>query len=179
MNSRHAFAAALLSALTMLAPPAWSGFFSPSWGSTKKLIATRFPDAKQITTAELAAWLADSARPEKPLLIDTRTSAEFTISALANAAHAETVGAAERLLKARAKNSPVVVYCSVGYRSSEIAVQLQKAGYTNVQNLDGSIFQWANEARTVVRDGTTVSKVHPYNSYWGDLLEKKYWSHEP
>lgn len=169
----------LLFTAAMHTLPASAGFFSPTWQTTKKLIASRFPDAKQLSTTDFAAWIADTARPEKPIVIDTRTPDEFTVSHLAGALRAGTLREAIDVLKGRAKAAPVVVYCSVGYRSSELAVQLQKAGYTNVQNLDGSIFQWANEGRPVFKGHVLVTKVHPYDNTWGDLLEKKYWSHDP
>ena len=44
------------------------------------------------------------------------------------------------------------------------------AGYTQVQNLERSIFQWANEHRPLVHDGERVTKVHPYTDGWGRLL---------
>ena len=50
-----------------------------------------------------------------------------------------------------AKDAPIVTYCSVGYRSGKMAERLQAAGYTNVRNLEGSIFKWANEHRPLVR----------------------------
>jgi 3-mercaptopyruvate sulfurtransferase SseA len=69
-----------------------------------------------------------------------------------------------------AKDVPVVTYCAVGYRSAEFATRLRAAGFTHVQNLEGSIFQWANEHRPLVRDGTSASRVHPYSKSWGRLL---------
>ncbi len=41
-----------------------------------------------------------------------------------------------------------------------------------MQNLKGSIFQWANEGRPVVRDGEPVREVHPYDAVWGRLLDR-------
>jgi 3-mercaptopyruvate sulfurtransferase SseA len=64
-----------------------------------------------------------------------------------------------------------VTYCSVGYRSGAFAKKLQTTGYTNVKNMSGSIFRWANEGRPVERDDHRVEKVHPYNSVWGKLLK--------
>ena len=69
---------------------------------------------------------------------------------------------------------PIVVYCSVGYRSSILARKLQDMGFTKVYNLEGSIFKWANEDRPLVQNQTTGYKVHPYNAHWGRLLERKY-----
>ena len=68
----------------------------------------------------------------------------------------------------------IVVYCSVGYRSSILAEKLQDMGFTKVYNLEGSIFKWDNEGRPLVQGKVTVRKVHPYNAHWGNLLERKY-----
>ncbi len=43
------------------------------------------------------------------------------------------------------EESKVVVYCSVGYRSEKIAEKLKAAGYKNVFNLYGGIFEWENQ----------------------------------
>jgi hypothetical protein len=51
-----------------------------------------------------------------------------------------------------------------------MATRLRAAGFNHVQNLEGSIFQWANERRPLVRDGTRVTRVHPYSKFWGRLL---------
>ena len=47
-------------------------------------------------------------------------------------------------------------------------------GCTKVYNLEGSIFKWANEGRPLVQGQTTAHKVHPHDTRWGNLLEKKY-----
>ena len=71
------------------------------------------------------------------------------------------------------KDTPIVTYCSVGYRSSSLADRLQQAGFTNVRQLEGSIFQWANEGRPLFRGDQQVNEVHPYNETWGKYLNKK------
>ncbi len=63
-----------------------------------------------------------------------------------------------------------MLYCSVGMRSSKAAATLVRSGRANVFNLQGSIFQWANEGRTLVANGRAVHVVHPYNERWGVLL---------
>jgi hypothetical protein len=63
-----------------------------------------------------------------------------------------------------------VAYCSVGYRSARLVAQLRQAGYTQVYNLEGSIFRWANEGQSLVSQGQLVAVVHPFNPTWGLLL---------
>jgi hypothetical protein len=66
----------------------------------------------------------------------------------------------------------VVCYCSVGYRSSRLAVKLNKLGISNAVNLKGSIFKWCNEGRELV-DGRgskmQAAKAHPYNTVFGKV----------
>jgi hypothetical protein len=76
-------------------------------------------------------------------------------------------------------DAPIVVYCSVGYRSARIAERLREQGFTNASNLEGSIFRWANEGRPVYRDSTEVDAVHPYDRTWGTLLDDRYHADEP
>jgi hypothetical protein len=66
----------------------------------------------------------------------------------------------------------IVTYCSVGYRSAALALRLHAAGYRYVENLEGSIFEWANENRPLVHDGKPTDRVHPYNAVWEMLLDK-------
>ena len=127
-----------------------------------------FPTVQRISAKEVAAWLQDSKR-EQPVLLDVRTKAEFEVSHIHGAQRVEPGSEAGALKLARGK--PIVTYCSVGYRSGAFAKKLQDAGYTNVRNISGSIFQWANEGRPLERDGQRVMKVHPYNGVWGRLLK--------
>lgn len=70
------------------------------------------------------------------------------------------------------KDAPIVVYCSVGYRSEKIAEKLISNGFTNVSNLYGGIFYWVNTDHQVVDHKGRTSNVHAYNQRWGRWLEK-------
>lgn len=150
-----------------------------SWEAMKEKIRHRFPAVKSITTEALAAWLADPSRPS-PLLLDARAPAEYGVSHLRGARLAPDLAAAKGALVGSPMARPVVVYCSVGYRSAALAVGLQEGGFTGVRNLEGSIFQWANEGRPVYREGggeaRPVRAVHPYNRRWGRYLHRDLWS---
>jgi rhodanese-related sulfurtransferase len=136
----------------------------------KKTVRTRFPDVPQLATGELAAWLADTNRP-RPLLLDVREAREFRVSHLHGARQVAPDADAEAAGRVIAGHTgPIVLYCSVGWRSSALALRLRQAGRTNVVNLEGSIFAWANEDRPIVADGTPASRVHPYNRAFGRLL---------
>ena len=65
-----------------------------------------------------------------------------------------------------------VVYCSVGIRSAKLVRLLSQAGVKNACNLTGSIFRWTNEGRQVFRGNQSVETVHPFDSKWGQLLNR-------
>jgi rhodanese-related sulfurtransferase len=139
-----------------------------SWTAIKRLIAARFPQVKQISVPELTNWLRQPN--ERPLLLDTRTEAEYYISHLPDAYLAPSHLDDLRNWQQLQQDTPIVTYCSVGYRSAQVADQLQQMGYNRVFNLEGSIFAWANAGHPVYRNKEVVRQVHPYNARWGKLL---------
>lgn len=143
-----------------------------SWTVIKRTIRTKFPSVKHISTESLATWLKQP-EGEKPLLLDTRTDAEYAVSHLSGAQLVAPDTQDFTFLNPLALDKAIVTYCSVGYRSSTMAERLQQAGYTNVVNLEGSIFQWANEGRLIYRNGQMIRQVHPYNQFWGYLLDRE------
>lgn len=139
------------------------------WFLLKRTLRGKFSDVRWITTKELADWLADKQRPA-PALLDVRTPAEWNVSHLAGARRVDPQASAPEAAGGLAKDAPIVAYCSVGYRSGLMARRLRAAGYTQVQNLEGSIFEWANEGRPLVHEGKPATKVHPYDATRGKLL---------
>jgi len=143
---------------------------SAAWRAVDRDLAARFSDVPTVTTGELADRLAAG---EAPLLLDARTPAEHGVSHLPGARRVDPDATAAELADALAgvdRERAVVVYCSVGVRSAAIARRLMGAGFDRVENLEGSLFRWANEGRPVVRDGQPVEAVHPYDAVWGKLL---------
>ena len=71
------------------------------------------------------------------------------------------------------KTDPIVIYCSVGYRSEKIGEKLIEAGFTNVSNLYGGIFEWVNQGNTIVnKKGEKTPNIHAYSKTWGIWLTK-------
>ncbi len=154
---------ALVLAVGVLCSWRWLG-----WQTVKAEVRHKFPMVPRLQTGELAAWIADRNRP-RPLLLDVREPAEFAFSHLAGARRVDPAADPARLADLP-KDQPIVAYCSVGYRSAQFAERLRQAGFTDVYNLEGSIFQWAGEDRPLSRDGQPVKQVHPYSRTWGLLL---------
>ncbi|MCR9181339.1 MAG: rhodanese-like domain-containing protein [Flavobacteriaceae bacterium] len=109
------------------------------------------------------------------LLMDTRERKEFEVSKIEGAVY---IGYNQFSINqfvnfATDKTRPIVVYCSLGIRSEDIGEKLKKAGYTNVKNLYGGIFEWKNKGFPVVdSDGNKTEKVHAYSKQWGKWLLK-------
>ncbi len=135
-------------------------------------VRERYPRIEQLSTEGLAAWLADEGRVA-PILVDVRTAAEYGVSHLPAARRAEPGAALPAWLLELPRETPIVAYCAVGFRSSAFAERLVAAGFQDARNLEGSIFAWANEGRPLVRtgDGLATGEVHPYDATWGRLLD--------
>jgi len=108
------------------------------------------------------------------ILLDAREPIEFNVSHLKNAV---CVGYDDFKLKninhhLPDKNSKIVVYCSLGVRSEDIAEKLKKAGYTNVFNLYGGIFEWKNNDFPVYSEGQVTQNIHAFSKAWSKWLLK-------
>jgi rhodanese-related sulfurtransferase len=138
----------------------------------KKYIRLRFPLVSQMTTVGFAQM--ENSEELYPLVLDVRSKEEYDVSHLMKARHVDINS--DALMKQALKqpiNQAIVVYCSVGYRSAKAAQQLKQAGFNPVFNLEGGLFQWANEDRPLFHSGQPTRQVHPYNAMWGILLENR------
>ena len=128
-----------------------------------------------IQSAELSRKISETPNL---ILLDAREQTEFEVSHLKGAKWIGYDDFDTARVAALDKNSPVIVYCSVGYRSEKIGEKLQKLGFTDVQNLRGGIFDWANRKLPVETAGESTPAVHPYDRKWGKWLkahvEKRY-----
>ncbi len=108
------------------------------------------------------------------VILDAREQKEYDISHIEGAKHIGYEQFNIKNMKDIKKDAPIVVYCSVGYRSEKIGEKLQKEGFLNVKNLYGSVFEWVNESYPLVNNSNqVVSKVHTYNAIWGKWVKNK------
>jgi rhodanese-related sulfurtransferase len=142
---------------------------SVDWFLLKRSLRSQFSDVQWISTAQLADWIADRQRPP-PILLDVRTRGEWKVSHLPQARLVLPETDPTPAVALLPRNAPIVTYCAIGYRSARAAQRLRAAGYSKVWNLEGSVFQWANEHRPLIHDGKRVTRVHPYSAFWGRLL---------
>lgn len=104
-------------------------------------------------------------------VLDTRGREEFEVSHIPGAVF---VGPDFdlKIVENLDPEKPIVVYCSVGYRSEKYGEKLLKTGFVEVSNLYGGIFEWLN-AGNDVSVGNEILKnklIHTYNASWGKFV---------
>jgi rhodanese-related sulfurtransferase len=107
------------------------------------------------------------------LLVDAREWNEFQVSHIKNAIYVGYNQFEIEKLESVNRKQKIVVYCSVGYRSEKIGERLKQAGFNDVSNLYGGIFEWVNQGNPVVdASGKITGNIHAYNKTWGVWLNK-------
>lgn len=132
---------------------------------------------------KVASWLSFSVPTVSPddvkkmpnaLLLDAREREEYNVSHIPAAVFIGYNNFEKATLNDVPKDKPIVVYCSIGYRSEKIGEKLQKMGFTKVYNLYGSIFEWINQGNLVVdSQGNVTKKVHTFNRNWSKWVDKE------
>lgn len=144
--------------------------FSTSLSAQKNLDRT----LKQLNSESVPyIYVNEVKSTEQVIVLDTRKREEYKVSHIKDAVWVgyksfETDSVIKKLPN---KNAPIMVYCSIGVRSEDIGEKLLKAGYTNVKNLYGGIFEWKNQGNTVYKDSVATDSVHTFNKQWGKLLK--------
>ena len=95
----------------------------------------------QMTAPELAAWLADPARP-RPLLLDVREKWEFETCKIEGSTLIEMNTIPARIDELD-EDAEIVCICHHGARSMQVAAFLERNGFGKVSNLTGGMHAWA------------------------------------
>ena len=104
--------------------------------------------------------------PQKWILVDVRTEKERKISIIPGAITKEML---EHKL-ADYKDKRILLYCTVGDRSSAYAIKLLEQGCKHVSNLRGGVLAWALAGKKFVTPGNSKTrKVHVYAVAWNIL----------
>ncbi len=136
-------------------------------------------DFKAIPHLSTGALARAMAAKDNLLILDVREENEFAVSRI-KGAHRVDPGIWRwtfmNRFRDRVRGKTVVFYCSVGVRSSKLAATVQAAlkehGARAVYNLDGGVFAWHNETRSLVNSKGTTDFVHPFNKHWGQLVKR-------
>ncbi len=107
------------------------------------------------------------------IILDAREQNEYNVSHLKNAIFIgyNHFNLQETISILKDKDQPIVVYCSLGIRSETIANQLKKAGFTNVKNLYGGIFEWKNNNFEIYNsEEKKTDSIHAFSNAWSKWL---------
>lgn len=114
------------------------------------------------------------------VIFDVRKLKEYQVSHIKNAIHLDPKTSPDDFLKQhtdKLKGKTAVFYCSVGKRSSrmlsKLKAKLAETGIHQAYNLEGGAFKWHNDKIDFVKDNKVTRNIHPYNAYWGRLIENK------
>jgi rhodanese-related sulfurtransferase len=163
-NMKALFIIALGISLMSLEVAAQKKVVRGSFNSLLKMMLKH--DVKEITVPQ-------AATKSNVLFIDAREKKEFDVSHIKNAVFVGYEDFNISRVGNVPKGSEIIVYCSIGKRSENITEKLVKAGYTNVSNLYGGIFEWVNQGNSVVDiNNKNTNKVHAYGRLWGQWLDK-------
>ena len=117
--------------------------------------------------------LAMFQKKDKIIILDARERKEFEVSHIPTAKFIgyDDFTSDEKELQNINKNDAILVYCSIGIRSEKIAEKLKKAGFTNIKNLYGGIFEWKNKGYSVVdSNGRKTENIHVFSKKWRKWL---------
>lgn len=100
-------------------------------------------------------------------ILDTREQEEYDVSHIPNAHYASYSKFDIAPFLQLPRDTTIVVYCSIGYRSEKIGEELKERGFSKVYNLYGSLFEWANQDYPMEdKFGSPTFQVHTYNKKW-------------
>lgn len=105
--------------------------------------------------------------PPGAIFVDIREDKEYTIS------HIPGAWTKDQFENGTVSpDTPIILYCSVGYRSGKYGEKLVDMGVENVYNLYGGIFKWTNDGKELVDEKGPTQRVHTYNKKWGKWVTK-------
>lgn len=103
-----------------------------------------------------------------PIYLDAREAAEYQISHLPGALRIGYDRPDFSTVAQLDKDRPIVVYCTIGYRSERMVQRLKAKGFQQVYNLYGSIYAWSLAGLPLENQaGMATKKIHTYNRKWG------------
>ena len=103
--------------------------------------------ARSISPQEATALIKER---RNVYLLDVRTPGEYQQMRLADA-HLIPIDQLTQRLSELPADRPILVYCAVGSRSSQVFNFLARRGYSEVYNLDGGIYAWAQRGYPILK----------------------------
>lgn len=141
------------------------GLFGVDWQTVDRKIARAFPAVEFVSTESL---LAEAQLRVAPTIIDVRLPEEYDVSHIPKAHNLQSAEAIAAAFPDYAE--PIVVYCSVGYRSAAVAEELASLGYTSVKisgirfsNGQSAVMVWKTPPAARQKSIPTAEPGEPYS----------------
>lgn len=135
-------------------------------------IIREFPDVTHITPSDF-----DEMSKADIFIFDVREPKEYEVSHIQGAINVSPDINADEFMSRYGQMSEgktIVLYCSIGHRSSALAQRLEDRGINQeIYNLQGGAFNWHNEGRTFVDSEGNSRAIHPYNIFWGRMINDR------
>lgn len=114
------------------------------------------------------------------VIFDVREKDEYAVSHIKNAIRVDPSIDATTFYQRFGEqiiDKKLILYCSVGARSTQLANKLMTSTHEEnefkVYNLENGIFGWHNESLPLFQSSEQTEFVHPYNSIWGLMVNRK------
>ena len=121
-----------------------------------------------ISTYELSAQMNSG---KEMIILDTRSMKEFDISHIKNAVFINYKKPDLDFLTGVSKQTQIIVYCTVGYRSERIGEFVAKLEFKQIYNLYGGLTQWVNDGYPVYDNHGKTKKIHGYSEEWAKWIQ--------
>lgn len=135
-----------------------------------------FAGISQLSAAALEEAIV---RGDDVAIFDVREEDEYAVSRIAGAQRVDPGMLEWQFARDHGDElagKAVVFYCSVGVRSSKLASRVAdvlRGRARGIYNLEGGVFRWHNEGRGLIDVEGGTDRVHPYDAYWGKLVERQ------
>ena len=90
-------------------------------------------------------------KSDSSILIDVREPFEFRRNRIRGSVSIPASGNLDKVADTLNKETPLFIYCTSGFRSSNAAVKLYDKGFRKLYNLEGGIVAWRKEGMPVIK----------------------------
>ena len=90
-------------------------------------------------------------KTDSSILIDVREPFEFRRNRIRGSVNIPASGNLDKVADTLNKETPLFIYCTSGFRSSNAAVKLYDKGFRKLYNLEGGIVAWRKEGMPVIK----------------------------
>lgn len=123
--------------------------------------------ARTVTVDSFVLSPAEARGLAGAIYLDARSGEEYRVSHLPEAIRVGFRNPDIDWLHDVPRDTPLVVYCTIGYRSERVRDLLRQRGFTEVYNLYGSLYAWKLAGLPLVDARGRTDRLHTYNRKWG------------